>query len=514
MTQTTTIADSPLLRRLDQDLHRYEELQTLLNDPAILSKPQQVIAISREAGQLQGIVAKYREYQRARDAAQGLRDLIENKADAEMAELAAAELPEAQAKVEAMLEGLKDEFIAAEDNAVDSFFLEIRAGTGGEEAALFGRDLFEMYRRYCEKHGWRFDVSDFSNAERGGLKEVIINVRGTGAYRHLQHEAGGHRVQRVPETEAQGRIHTSAATVAVLPELPDVQINIDPKDVEEQGCRGGGPGGQNVNKVETGWRIIHKPTGLNFKMTEHKSQAQNKERAWALLRATLYEAEHAKQHAAVTSARRTMMGSGNRNERIRTYNFPPEPLHRPPPGWEKAAAKRTSTSNKSSPAKSTRSSPRCWSWISSRGWSRYEPLPASRDLAIAVPHSHAGLCGGADVMDFFFYYPSGRGYTYSELVGHCVLTLGGFAFGIFFAATAVLYGAKAIQWRRRLANGLCPVCGYDLRATPERCPECGTPAGAAKGVASPSLVRTIGSDDQNQMHSSSELPCPPSKSKS
>jgi peptide chain release factor 1 len=239
-----------------------------------------------------------------------------------MAELAAAELPEAETKAEAQLEALKDEFLAAEDNAVDSFFLELRAGTGGEEAALFTRDLFEMYRRYCETAGFRFDVSDLSVSERGGFKECIINVRGNGAYRHLRFEGGGHRVQRVPETEAQGRIHTSAATVAVLPELQDVTITINAKDVEEFGVRGGGPGGQNVNKVETGWRILHKPSGLQFKMTEHKSQAQNKERAWALLRATLYEAEQAKQHAAVTSARKAMMGSGDRSQRIRTYNFP------------------------------------------------------------------------------------------------------------------------------------------------------------------------------------------------
>jgi peptide chain release factor 1 len=239
-----------------------------------------------------------------------------------MAELAVAELPDAELRADQLLEELKFEFLAAEDNAVDSFFLEIRAGTGGEEAALFGRDLYEMYRKYCELKGWRFDVSDFSTSERGGFKEVIVNVRGRGAYRHLRFEGGGHRVQRVPETETQGRIHTSAATVAVLPELPDVKIDINPRDVEESGCRGGGPGGQNVNKVETGWQLLHTPSGLRFKMTEHKSQAQNKERAWALLRATLYETEQAKQHAVQMGARKLMMGSGDRSQRIRTYNFP------------------------------------------------------------------------------------------------------------------------------------------------------------------------------------------------
>jgi peptide chain release factor 1 len=258
---------------------------------------------------------------KAIDTVKALREMASG-ADAEMAQMARDELPEAAAHAGELLEALKDEFVAAEDNRVDSFFLEIRAGTGGEEAALFARDLFEMYRKYATARGWAFDVSDFSTSERGGFKEVVINVRGDGAYRHMQFEAGGHRVQRVPETEAQGRVHTSAATVAVIPELPDVQIHIDPKDVEEFGCRGGGPGGQNVNKVETGWFIRHKPSGLTFKMTEHKSQGQNKERAWALLRATLYEAERAKQHAAVTGLRKSQMGSGDRSQRIRTYNFP------------------------------------------------------------------------------------------------------------------------------------------------------------------------------------------------
>jgi peptide chain release factor 1 len=319
---STTEQSSPLIRRLEEMRQRHQSLQASLVDPAVVGNHQQMISFSKESGQLEPVVSKFEQYLKAQSAIAELEQMAGNKADAEMAELAAVELGETRASSAQLLEELKDQLVAAEDNRVDSFFLEIRAGTGGEEAALFGRDLYEMYRKYCEARRYRFDVSDFSTSDRGGFKEVIVNIRGDGAYRRLHFEGGGHRVQRVPETEAQGRIHTSAATVAVLPEMPDVKIEINPKDVEEFGCRGGGPGGQNVNKVETGWRILHKPSGLQFKMTEHKSQTQNKERAWALLRATLYEREQAKQHAALTSARKTMMGSGDRSQRIRTYNFP------------------------------------------------------------------------------------------------------------------------------------------------------------------------------------------------
>ena len=323
MSETSTLSAPPaLLRKLEETSQRYGELQNSLNDPAFVSNPQKMIAAIKESGQLAPVVEKYREYREAAKQVDELTEMAAGKADADMAALAEEELPAARTKVGELIEALKDQFIAAEDNAVDSFFVELRAGTGGDEAALFVRDLYEMYRRYCETHRWQFIVSDLSTSERGGFKEVIVNIKGDGAYRHLQYEAGGHRVQRVPETEAQGRIHTSAATVAVLPELEDVDIKIDPKDVEEFGCRGGGPGGQNVNKVETGWYIKHKPSGIQFKMTEHKSQTQNKERAWALLRATLYETERQKQHSAQMGARKAMMGSGDRSARIRTYNYP------------------------------------------------------------------------------------------------------------------------------------------------------------------------------------------------
>ncbi|HEY0008966.1 MAG TPA: PCRF domain-containing protein, partial [Tepidisphaeraceae bacterium] len=311
----------PLLRKLNELLAKYQELQASLNDPATLANPQKMIAASKESGALEQLAKVYLQFKDCEKQIAELRDLS-TSGDKEMADLAAMELPEKEAEAHALIEQIKDELIAAEDNKIDSFFLEIRAGTGGEEAALFARDLYEMYRRYCENKGIRFEVNDFSESERGGFKECIINIKGNGAYRMLQYEGGGHRVQRVPETETQGRIHTSAATVAVLPELADVKIDIHPKDVEEFGCRGGGPGGQNVNKVETGWYIKHKPSGVQFKMTEHKSQTQNKERAWALLRSLLHKVEQDKQHSAQMGARKAMMGSGDRSQRIRTYNFP------------------------------------------------------------------------------------------------------------------------------------------------------------------------------------------------
>jgi peptide chain release factor 1 len=309
----------PLLAKLARAAGRHAALQEQMNDPAVLSDPKRLMAVSRESGQLAGPASTFNDYA---SSAGELADLREMQADPEMAEMAAADLPGVRQRLDDLLERAKADFVAAEDPAVGRFFIEIRAGTGGEEAALFVRDLYEMYRRYAEIKGFKLAVDDFSDSERGGFKEVILSCTGDEAYRRLRYEGGGHRVQRVPETETQGRIHTSAATVAVLPELDDVEIHIEARDVEEGGCRGGGPGGQNVNKVETGWRITHKPSGLQFKITEQKSQTQNKERAWALLRATLYERERSAQLAEQSASRRDMMGSGDRSQRVRTYNFP------------------------------------------------------------------------------------------------------------------------------------------------------------------------------------------------
>src|SRR5919202_3488151 len=310
------------LERLAEAERRYEVVGEELSDPATFNDGRRAADLGREQAELAGVVDGYQRYRALLDQIEQAEDLLRDGAEEDLRDLARQEIAELEPQVEQVIARL-DEFLRPRDpNDQRDVIMEIRGAEGGQEANLWAADLMRMYMKYAELKGWKVEVLNTSETDLGGIKEVIFELHGRGAYSRLKYEGGGHRVQRVPETEAQGRIHTSMATVAVLPEMPDVQIHIDPKDVEEFGCRGGGPGGQNVNKVETGWFIRHKPSGLTFKMTEHKSQAQNKERAWALLRATLYEAERAKQHAAERNARKTMMGSGDRSQRIRTYNFP------------------------------------------------------------------------------------------------------------------------------------------------------------------------------------------------
>ena len=316
--------ETRLVARLEELRGRYVKLGDTLNDPAVASDPRRLVAISKEYGALGKLVVPYGDYLAAREALDEAREILDGDGqDADLKELAQMELPELTERCEAILEGIKGQLVTGEDESVESIILEIRAGTGGDEAALFARDLRDMYVHYAEKHGFRVELLDASPTDRGGFREAILSVKGPAVYLHFGYEGGGHRVQRVPETEAQGRIHTSAATVAVLPEPPEIDVQIDwSKDVLEHVSRAGGPGGQNVNKVSSAIRLEHLSTGITVSMRDEKSQHKNREKARRIMRARVYEHHASKTRAERDAARSEMIGSGDRSDRIRTYNFP------------------------------------------------------------------------------------------------------------------------------------------------------------------------------------------------
>ncbi len=312
-----------VLTLLDEIDARYEQIGQQISDPAIGKEPARLIALSKERGKTRAIVLKYREYKKA-VADMESTGQIANDATAEpdLRALAEEELEQLAAHRDRLLEEIQNTLVMADDLHIDSVIMEIRAGTGGEEAALFARDLHEMYSRYAAGRRWRMEQLDFSPSEKGGFREIIFNIKGEGVWAELGYEGGGHRVQRVPETEAQGRIHTSAATVAVLPEPQEVDIQINPADVVEHVSRASGPGGQNVNKVSSAIRLEHTPTGITVNMQEESSQHKNRAKAWRILRSRVYELYESKRRAERDSQRRTMIGSGDRSDKIRTYNFP------------------------------------------------------------------------------------------------------------------------------------------------------------------------------------------------
>jgi peptide chain release factor 1 len=308
--------------QLEQNLARFTELEQLMSDPAVLAGESGNMAnILREHGGLSKTAMKYRRYKKLSDDLKDLAPMLasDDQDEKSMAEEEAASMRQER---EDIWNELLELSVGGEDANRTRCVMEIRAGTGGEEAALFGRDLFEMYRRYAETKGWKVEVMDSSPSERGGLKEIILSIEGDGAFRELQFESGGHRVQRVPETETQGRVHTSAATVAVMPEPEDIEIDLKPEDYRLDKFCASGPGGQHVNKTESAVRLTHLESGIVVQCQDEKSQHKNLAKAIRVLKTRLYEAKRETERQQRSKERMSLTGSGDRSERIRTYNFP------------------------------------------------------------------------------------------------------------------------------------------------------------------------------------------------
>jgi peptide chain release factor 1 len=311
-----------MIEKLKQLEKRYSEISEEMGKPEVVSNRELYSQLAKEFSDLEPLIKKAQQYERALEQLTDTKKILEDEEDEEIKELAKEELAELEQTTEELENEIRLLLIPPDPNDEKDVVLEIRAGTGGDEAGIFAGDLYRMYQKYCESQGWQSEILDANYAERGGFKEIIVSISGKNVYGQLKYESGVHRVQRVPETETQGRIHTSAASIVVLPEAEDVEIEIDPNDLRIDVFRASGHGGQHVNTTDSAVRIVHTPTGTMATCQDEKSQHKNKAKAMKVLKARLYDLELRKQQEKITNQRRTMIRSGDRSEKIRTYNYP------------------------------------------------------------------------------------------------------------------------------------------------------------------------------------------------